>query len=180
MWSAPLFKHGVGMQHGHQARAAQHSHRHHSHRHHSKLEQHNTASTGLRRYMVIGPSNKLCVSAWVTRPVCLPWEFQGFTSTWAWRDCYWAEEPGDLRYHSELSHFDDTEAVMAGFRACGIVVMAWWVCAVVTHAMERAPSEDSLGPIHGRAGEAARAGGARAATAGGARAATASGGGSGG
>ena len=42
---------------------------------------------------------------------------------------------------------------MAGFRACGIAVMAWWACAVVAHAMERvlpsepeerAPSEDSL------------------------------------
>ena len=42
---------------------------------------------------------------------------------------------------------------MAGFRACGIAVMSWWACAVVTHAMERvlpsepeerAPSEDSL------------------------------------
>ena len=40
---------------------------------------------------------------------------------------------------------------MAGFRACGIAVMAWWACAVVTHAMERVlpsepedPSEESL------------------------------------
>ena len=41
-------------------------------------------------------------------------------------------------------HFDETEALMAGFRACGMVVMAWWACAVVARAMER---------LHGRAGE---------------------------
>ena len=117
MWSAPLFKHGACSM-GRQAPQPQ-------------APQHSSSSTtqpaGLR-------SNQLCVSAWVTRQSAIP----GNTKTKSPRApicqtailgrgrllcffrlsyCVWYDFYQEQRSHWD---FDETEALMAGFRA------AWW------------------------------------------------------
>ena len=118
MWSAPLFKHGAcSMGTGTTATGTT-----------AQLQQHNTASTGLR-------SNQLCVCMGDT---CYPWEYEDEVPTGIFTPhCHPGSHEDSLLCFFRLSYclwYDSLEQlghwhwdeIMAGFRACGVVVMVLW------------------------------------------------------